>query len=469
MTWFVALIGSIAGFLFGYDEGIIAGSLSLLRSHFVLEETSVGVMTSALPFGALLGSMLIGASLASRFVKRFARRPILAFAGFLFLLGAMGTALAQAVWVLVCARFVLGVAIGIAAVMTPLYLAETAHERLRGAIVGIYQLAMTLGIVSAYAVNYLLMDQGAWRMMFASSGIPAFMLIIGMLFLPESPRWLVSQGRDAEAAKALRRLRGHQSIEQELHHIDMTLSREPEQGHWRSLFKKPLRSVLLLGMMLFCLQQLSGINVIIYFAPEIFKSLGFANTTGQILATIGIGLVNFLVTILAIFYIDKIGRRKLLLLGFAGTCLILFILCFFSLQQASFLPYVSVCCLTVYIFSFAISIGPVPHVAMAEIFPLYVRGAGMGLSSMSNWGFNTLVIFSFPLLNAWVGMEYTFSIYALICFFGFMYTWFYMPETKNLSLEDIEDYLASGRPLNQLGRQQKVSAVWDHGLIEGQT
>ncbi|MDI9819866.1 sugar porter family MFS transporter, partial [Legionella sp. PL877] len=416
MAWLVAIIGSVTGFLFGYDEGIIAGSLDLVRNYFHLTHTDIGVMTSALPFGALIGSMFIGAILASRFSKRFGRRTILFFAGILFLLGALGTAVAGEEWILITARFMLGIAIGTAAVTTPLYLAETAPMQLRGAMVAIYQLAITVGIVCAYSVNYLLIEHQAWRIMFASSAIPAMMLVIGIFFLPESPRWLMSVNREEDAAKALKRLRKDKLIKQELQEIQKTLANEPKKGNWRALFSKPLLPVLLLGMMLFCLQQLSGINVIIYFAPEIFKNLGFANTTGQILATMGIGLVNLLVTIIAIFSVDKIGRRKLLLIGFTGTCISLAALSMFSFYHAFFLAYLSVVCLTIYIFSFAISIGPVPHIAMSEIFPLHVRGVGMGLSSVSNWGFNTLMIFSFPILHNKFGIEFTFALYAFICF-----------------------------------------------------
>ncbi|MDP1604617.1 MAG: sugar porter family MFS transporter [Legionella sp.] len=459
MAWLVAIIGSVAGFLFGYDEGIIAGSLDLVRNHFALTHTDVGIMTSALPFGALFGSMFMGALLASRLVKRYGRRPILSFAGVLFFLGAIGAAVASAEWVLIVSRFILGLAIGSAAVLTPLYLAETAPERLRGAMVAIYQLAITIGIVCAYAVNYLLIEHQAWRVMFASSAIPALILVIGIFFLPESPRWLVSVGKKEAAALALRRLRGNLPIDKELHHIETTLAKEPKRGDWRALFRKPLLPVLSLGMILFCLQQLSGINVIIYYAPEIFKNLGFANTTGQILATVGIGLVNLLVTVIAIMYVDKVGRRNLLLIGFAGACISLSALSLFSLYHVVLLAYLSVFCITVYIFSFAISIGPIPHIAMSEIFPLHVRGAGMGLSSMSNWGFNTLMVFSFPILFDKAGIEFTFALYAFICMCGLFYTYYFMPETKNLSLEDIEDYLMVGKPLRCLGRDNVKPAI----------
>ncbi|VEB38176.1 D-xylose proton symporter [Legionella sainthelensi] len=454
MTWVVAIIGSVAGFLFGYDEGIIAGSLELVKNHFDLSAGHVGVMASALPFGALLGSMLIGAITASKGAKRFGRRTLLSFSGILFFLGALGAGFADSITVLIVSRLILGLAIGVASVMAPLYLAETATYEKRGAVVAIYQLAMTVGIVCSYSVNYLFLENHDWRAMFASSAFPAFVLSLGILLMPESPRWLCSVGRRDAASKALRKLRKCHAIERELLDIEATLANEPKKGSWLLLFRNPLLPVLLLGTMLFCLQQLSGINVIIYFAPEIFKNLGLNSTTGQILATIGIGLVNLLVTIIAILSVDKIGRRKLLLFGFSGMFISLLALCVFSLNQVVWLPYLSVVCLIIYIFSFAVSVGPIPHIAMAEIFPLHVRGAGMGLSAMSNWTFNTVVIFSFPLLEKMMGIEYTFALYAVICLLGLIYSYWYMPETKNISLEQIENYIVSGKPLRLLGRER---------------
>lgn len=452
MAWLVAIIGSVAGFLFGYDEGIIAGSLDLIKTQFGMSHTGVGMMTSALPFGALFGSMLIGSLLASKVVKRIGRKKCLSFAGSLFFAGALGASFAGAEWVLIVARFILGLAIGIAAVTTPLYLAETAPAKLRGAMVAIYQLAITIGIVCAYSVNLLLIDYGSWRAMFASSLIPASILILGVLIIPESPRWLLSIGKRDEAKAALQKLRKKNS-DDELDEIEKTLSHEPPKGDWHALFRKPLLPVLALGMILFCLQQLSGINVIIYYAPEIFKNMGFSSNTGQILATMGIGLVNMLVTILAVLYVDRIGRRKLLLFGFAGTCISLCVLGFLSYYQVNLLAYLSVICLTVYIIAFAISLGPIPYIAMSEIFPLYVRGGGMGLSSISNWGFNGIVVFTFPIMYSAFGVGYSFLIYGAICFLGFIYTYRYMPETKNLSLEHIEEYVMSGKPLRWLGRR----------------
>ena len=455
MAWVIAIVGSLAGFLFGYDEGIIAGTLPLIKDHFTLSNSQVSTMTSALPFGALFGSMIIGAVLASRLVTKFGRKKCLILSGCFFIFGAITASTAPADWVLVLARFILGIAIGSAAVTTPLYLSESAPAEHRGAMIAVYQLAVSIGIVCAYLANYFFIEHLSWRLMFATCAIPAFIMVLGLLFLPDSPRWLLSIGRTKDAIKALRQLRKSDSIEQELNDIEIALAQEPTNNHWRPLFEYPLLPVLLLGTGLFAFQQLCGINVIIYYAPEVFKSFGLTSHTGQILATVGIGFVNVVVTLWAIFYVDKIGRRKLLLFGFAGTFLSLATLSIASFYPGQFLASLSIVCLTTYIISFAVSLGPIPYIAMAEIFPLHVRGAGMGLSSVSNWGFNGIVVFFFPLLQVDLGISWTFMIFSIFCFIGLIYCAKYIPETKNISLEAIERHIMSGKPLQHLGRKQK--------------
>ena len=454
MAWLVAIVGSLAGFLFGYDEGIIAGALPSVRAYFKLSSTQEGIMASAVPFGALFGSILIGIFLASKLAKKFGRKTCLMVAAIFFLAGSVGEALAPADWVLICSRFMLGLAIGLSAVITPMFLGEVAPARLRGTMVIIYQLAITMGIVCAYLINYILISGESWRLMFASSAIPAFIMVLGILVLPESPRWLFSTGQHHKATKALHRLRGTQNIDKELEEIESTLNNDHQKNSWRPLFHKPLLPVLLLGTGLFALQQLSGIDVIIYYAPEIFKLLNLPGLNAEVLATLGIGTINMLFTILAMFYIDRIGRRKLLIIGFLGTGISLLALFVTSLYSAPLMGYLSIVFLTLYIISFAISLGPIPYIAMAEIFPLYVKGAGMGLSSFSNWGFNGLMILSFPILINYLGIKWLFLIYSIICFIGLIFTKRYMPETKNLSLEEIETYVMSGKPLNRLGQKE---------------
>lgn len=452
MIFIIAFIAAIAGFLFGYDEGIIAGSLHLVVAHFDMSEAQIGMMTSALPFGALFGSMLIGSLLASKLVGRISRRGTIWVAGICFLGGALWAAGATSDLHLTIARFILGLAIGIAAVCTPLYIAEVSPAKWRGALVAMYQLAVTIGILIAYIVNYILVKHDAWRAMFASAAIPALCLMVGIMLLPESPRWLLATGNKARAIAALIRLRRSEKVDDEVNEIEQSIALEQQTTKGPSLLSRKMLPVLSLGVILFCLQQLSGINVIIYYAPIIFKHLGFTSIVTQILATIGIGVVNVAVTILSLFLIDKVGRRKLLLIGFSGTALSLGTLSVIYFVGMHELGYLSVLCLAVYIFAFAISLGPIPYIAMSEIFPLKVRGAGMSIASVSNWGFNGLVVFSFPLMLQAIGIGHVFACYAAVCVIGIVYTYLFMPETKNLSLEAIEQHTLSGKPLRELGR-----------------
>lgn len=452
MTWFVAFIGSLAGFIFGYDEGIIAGSIPMLVADFHLTPAQEGTLTSALPFGALLGSMLIGIFLASSLVEKFGRKPCIITAGILLIMGGLGDASASMDIVFVFFRFMNGIALGITMVSAPLYLSETAPANIRGAIVSSYQLAVTLGILCAYFINYLLVDYHAWRIMFASGVIPCLLMTVGILFLPESPRWLLSTGQEEKAIKALKRLRKAKGVKQELIEIELTLADEPHKHCWKPLFQKKFIPILLLGTGLFALQQLSGIDVVIYYAPEIFKLLNFSSIDADYLATLGVGSINTLATLFAIYDVDRMGRRKLLILGLLGICFSLSILFLISFFHNPIFNYFSILALAVYIISFAISLGPVPYIIMSEIFPLYIRGAGMSLSSLTNWGFNGMMVFSFPILINHIGINGLFAIYAVICLIGLILITCLMPETKGISLEKIELYLMKGKPLKELGR-----------------
>lgn len=453
MIYWVSFIASLAGFLFGYDEGIIAGSIGLIRNEFSLSHGEIAFLAAALPCGALVSACYVGWNLSRRDHHSAGRRAYLSLSGALFFIGAIGAASAIGVLTLTMARFVLGIAIGVASVVGPLYLAEVAHPKRRGATVAVYQLAITFGILSAYVVNYFFIFAHAWRIMFATSVVPALGLAVGMGFLPESPRWLLARGASLEGLLSLRRLRGTEDNHAEATHIESTLANEPRDSDWHLLFKNPLKQVLGLGICLFALQQLSGINVIISFAPELFRDLGIADEAGRILATVGIGITNVLVTFIALKYVDQMGRRKLLLMGFMGASLSLLILSIITALNLPYLAPLSVICLMFYIISFALSIGPVPHITASEIFPLHVRGAGMGLSLMSNWFFNTLVVFSFPVLESALPIGEIFAILGIICGLGWLYAFIKMPETMGISLESIEDHLMAKKSLAELGRK----------------
>lgn len=454
MVYLIAMISAITGFLFGYDEGIISGTLHILIKSFSLGHLQTGVMTSALPFGAIFGSMLLGLLLAGRYSQRIGRRPLLFLVATFYTLGSLAVSLAPNVAIITLARVALGLAIGAGAVVAPLYISETAPTKIRGRLVTIYQLAMTIGILLSFIINYLLIDLVSWRLIYATAIFPSLILWIGVLFVPESPRWLALKGDTAQALHILKRLRKgipENEISAEFAEINQ-IAQADQRANWRELFSSVHKPVVIVGVVLFMFQQLSGINTVIYYAPSIFAQAGFESVSSQILATVVIGLVNVLSTILAMSLVERLGRFQLLKLGFIGTSLSLAAIFIGSLMHFPYMNWLSLFALVSYVVFFAISLGPLPFVMMAEIFPLTIRGAGMGLSSVSNWFFNALVVLLFPVLAATLGVSNTFGIFSLLCFLGLLFTLRYIPETKGISLEAIEDYVNSGRPLNQLGK-----------------
>jgi MFS transporter, SP family, galactose:H+ symporter len=464
MIYFLASVAAIAGFLFGYDEGIIAVARPLLDKDFPMDPLVGGFMTAAVPLGAL-----VAASVAGRITDRFGRRRSLMAAAVLFTAGSLLAAGITAVWLLIVARLILGLAIGLAAVTAPLYISETAPLRIRGALVSTYQLAITVGILASYLTGLaidvegdgLLNDDGMWRLMFALGALPGVLFLAGLAVLPESPRWLILKGFAAEARASLQRLRGTAApIDGEFEEITTTARAEAgKKSGYKALLEPAIRPAVIVGAGLFFLQQLSGINAVIYYAPEIFNHAGFDSTSTQILATIGIGTVNLVTTILAMYLIDKIGRRPLLVLGFLGTAATMLTIAVAVVNPTLVPAWVIIVALMLYIASFAISIGPLPHVLMSEIFPLRARGPGMSMASISNWGFNFVVVFTFPLMLAGPGLAFTFTLFAVICLGGIVFTLTRVPETTGHSLEAIEEHLNSGRAFVLLRRETHVTTT----------
>ena len=455
MIYFLAAVAAIAGFLFGYDEGVIAVARPLLDKDFTMSAAVGGFMTAAVPLGAL-----VAASIAGRITDRFGRRRVLMAAAALFAVGALIAAGITAIWMLVAARLVLGLAIGLAAVVAPLYISETAPFAIRGALVSTYQLAITVGILVSYLTGLVITGAGMWRHMFGLGAVPGVLFLIGLAFLPESPRWLILKGLPDGARASLLRLRGRGwNVDGELD--EMVRTAQAEAGRkigYRALLDPAIRPALVVGIGLFFLQQLSGINAVIYYAPEIFSHAGFDSASTQTLATVGIGTVNFLTTILAMFLIERAGRRSLLIVGFAGAATTMLIIALAVINPTLVPSWVVILVLLLYIASFAISLGPLPHVMMSEIFPLRVRGPGMSMASISNWGFNFVVVFAFPVMLAGPGLAFTFTIFAVVCLGGILFTLARVPETTGHSLEAIEIHLMSGQPLVALKRVVTVAS-----------
>lgn len=451
MIYLIASIAALSGLLFGFDEGVIAGILPSLTEHFGLTEASLGFLASALPLGAMFASIVLGSYIATKLTTKIGRRTAILTAAVLFTVSAIGAALSFDLTSLVIARLLTGLAIGIAGVMTPLYIAEMAPSHLRGRLVSCYQLAITIGIMLGYVVNYLFVYGVNWRWMFAAGAIPALILLIGMLCLPESHRWLVLSNQPDKAKEVLNRLH-YANAGDEIKHIQHTIEEEGRTAKWSELFSPTIRPALIVAMVLFILQQISGINVVIYYAPSIFASVGFGSASTQILATVGVGLVNMLTTILAMWLVEKLGRRKLLYIGFAGAAITLIVISMSTQLQAAHLGVITFLAVLAYIAFFAIALGPIPHLMMAEIFPIHVRNTGMGMASICNWGFNFLVVFTYPLFISGFGIATTFWIYAIACVLGFLFTRFYVPETRDVSLEAITSHLLQRKPLRDLGR-----------------
>lgn len=448
----VALIAGLAGLLFGFDEGVIAGALSSLRAEFNISAVNEGLMTSAVPFGALFGALLAGA-----LADRYGRRPTLLFAAVLFTAGAIWAGEASAFSHLVAARLVLGLAVGLAATVAPMYISESAPAARRGTLVSVYQLAITLGILGAYLVNYGFHDQ--WRHMFMLGALPGVALLLGMLFLNDTPRWYFLNGQAQKARSTLARVNGvapdDPRIEAALGAMNDTAR---SSAPWKALLEPAMRPALVVGVGLFLLQQFSGINAVIYYAPNVFREAGFESGTTQITATIGVGVVNVLMTLVGMYFIDRVGRRRLMLLGFAGMAVSLGLIGLGAATQAQFLDVLAVVGLMFYIGAFAASLGPLPWVMMAEIYPSAVRGPAMAVTSLTNWGFNFLVVFSFPALVAALGLGGVFMVYALVCIAGLFFAWLRVPETRGVSLEAIEAHLMSGKPFRDLAPSVVIDA-----------
>ena len=429
----IAAISALSGLLFGYDTGVISGAILFVQEDFGLATLQEEIVVSAV----LLGAM-IGAAIGGRLADRMGRRATLVQVAVLFILGAIGTALAPSISWLSIGRVIVGIAIGIASFTAPLYISEISPPDVRGKLVSLNQLMITIGIVCSYLADYALAGSRAWRWMFGLAAIPALVLLIGILFVPESPRWYMSRSMREKARQVLLRMHPPAVADSELADIDASLKQQ--QGDWRELLGRRLRPALIIGIGLALFQQFTGINTVIYYAPAIFQFAGLQSHSVAILATAGVGVVNVFFTIIAVRLLDRVGRRPLLLYGLAGMILSLGVLGFgfISPNLSQALAWISVICVMLYVASFAISLGPVFWLMISEIYPLKIRGVAMGIATMANWGSNLLVALTFLSLLRSVGRPGTFWLYALIGVIGWIFVYKLVPETKGKTLEQIE-------------------------------
>ena len=430
-----ASFAALGGLLFGYDTGVISGALIFIRTQFALTTFQQELVVSVVLVGAAIAALSGG-----RLADIFGRRAMLLVTAVIFIAGAMVCAAAPSLNFLVIGRLIVGLGIGLATSNVPIYISEVSPPQSRGWQVSLFQLAITIGILAAYLVDYAFSGSGSWRWMLGLAFVPGAILGLGMIGMPESPRWLAEHGESQRAREVLQRIRGTENIDSEWREIQDTLAQGEERGRFADLFAPHVRPALIIGIGLAIFQQVTGINTVIYYAPVIVQSAGISSASGAILATAGIGLVNVLMTIVAMWLIDHVGRRPLLLTGIAGMILSLAVLGFvFRMPTGGALSWLAVITLMVYVASFAISLGPIFWLLISEIYPLKVRGIAEGTAAGMNWTFNFLVSLTFLTLIQVLGSSWTFWLYAALAIASWFFSFYLVPETKGRTLEEIEN------------------------------
>ncbi len=433
--YIVAIVASLGGLLSGYDTGVISGALLFINETWVLPDTLQGFLVSSVLIGAVIGAATNGI-----LADIFGRKKIIMATAVIFILGSILCAFAPNVYVLILSRIFVGFAVGIVNFVVPLYLSEVSPKNLRGTLVSLYQWAITAGILFSYFINAVFAQAVYnWRWMLFAGVVPGLVLFIGMCFMSDTPRWLVSKNRDDEAKKVFSKIEPDIEPEKEIAEIKETLVDNRQEKAFR--LKKWMIMPFVVGIGIMFAQICTGINTIIYYAPTIFKTAGFDSNLTAIYATTGIGVVNFIMTIVAVFFTDRIGRKPLLYFGLTGVMLSLFALgtsFAFAGVLGSSLKWVAVGSLVTYIICFAMSLGPIGWILVSEVFPLRIRGIAMSVCTVSNFAFNFFVVGSFPVLLHRIGGAWAFWVFGIVSILCIIFVYFFVPETKGISLEEIE-------------------------------
>lgn len=427
----VAITASLGGLLSGFDMGVISGALLYINQTWTLSPLEQGWLVSS----AIVGSV-IGAAANGVLADIYGRKKIIIATALIFIAGSLMCGYAATAGWLIFSRIIIGIAVGMISFVAPIYLSEIAPEKIRGSLVSLYQLALTAGILLSYLINRIFANTELnWRWMLGSGTVPAVILLTGILFLHDTPRWLISKNRIDEARQVFRRILNKEEVEAHISEIQETLSTSSEKQKVK--IKKWMLMPVFVGVGLMFVQICTGINTIIYYTPTIFNLAGFSDNISAIYATIGIGLVNFLMTFIAIAYIDKFGRKPLLYIGLSGMLISLFILSgAFAMGESG--KWLAVASVVIYIASFAMSLGPICWIMVSEIMPLKIRGFAMSAATVANFAFNFIVVLSFlPMLEIF-GKAPTFFVFGLITILSLFFVYFFVPETKGISLEKIE-------------------------------
>jgi MFS transporter, SP family, arabinose:H+ symporter len=429
--YFICLIATMGGLMFGFDIAIISGAVPFIQPYFGWNELQLGWGVSSLLVGAIFGAFGSGA-----LTDKYGRKKVLIIVALFFAVSCAVTSIAMSPALFISARLLGGLAVGAASVLSPMYVAEVSPARKRGMLVAIYQLTITLGILFSYTINFGLHNvENNWRWMFATGIIPSVLFFVGLFFIPESPRWLYKAGRKDESLKILTRVGGDSLAQVEIIEIAESLKGNSASVSFSDLIKPSTRKVLITGFFLAILVQVSGINTIVDYAPKILLAAG-VEIKNALLQTSLIGLINFIFTFVAIFFIDKIGRRILYLIGSMGMVITLLLLTvsFYLSMDGIF----TLTCILLFIAFFASCIGPVFWTLVSEIFPNRIRGKAVAFASFTQWIFNFLVVLLFPHFLKSLGGAATFLFLAFMSLIQFLFTYFYVPETKGKSLEEIE-------------------------------
>ncbi len=451
--FFICIVSAMGGLLFGYDWVVIGGAKPFYEIYFGIanDQTMQAVAMSV----ALLGC-LGGATAAGFMSDKYGRKKLLVLAAFVFLMSSWLTGISQSMAVFISARFVGGIAIGLAAALSPMYIAEVSPTHIRGKMVTLNQLTIVLGILGAQVVNLLIAEpvaehataldilhswngQTGWRWMFWAVCVPSALFLICALFIPESPRWLFSKGYNDRARKILSFIGGEEYASSELSNYEVAQdSSNQEKGTLSLLFSKKMRPVLIIGIVVAAFQQWSGTNVIFNYAQEIFQAAGYG-ISDVLMNIVVTGIANLVFTFVAIFTVDRLGRKTLMLIGSIGLACVYAILsvCYLFHFQGLIMIVLVVLAIGFY----AMSLGPITWVLLSEIFPNKVRGIAMAVCTTALWIASFLLTYTFPFLNLGLGISGTFGLYAFICLAGFIFVWTRIPETKDKSLEDLEKEL----------------------------
>ncbi|MBD9223084.1 sugar porter family MFS transporter [bacterium] len=437
----VAIVASLGGLLSGYDTGVISGALLFINETWILPDTLQGFLVSSVLIGAVIGAATNGV-----LADIFGRKKIIMATAVIFILGSVMCAFAPNVYVLIISRIFVGFAVGIVNFVVPLYLSEISPKNLRGTLVSLYQWAITSGILFSYFINAAFAQAVYnWRWMLFAGVLPGLILFVGMYLMSDTPRWLVSKNREDEAKVIFQKIEPDIDTEKEIQDIKATLKTEGQDKKFR--FKKWMIMPFVVGVGIMFAQICTGINTIIYYAPTIFKTAGFDSNLTAIYATTGIGVVNFVMTIVAVFFTDRLGRKPLLYFGLTGVMFSLFALgtsFAFANILGSSLKWVAVGSLVTYIICFAMSLGPIGWILVSEVFPLKIRGVAMSICTVSNFAFNFFVVGSFPILLHRIGGAWTFWMFGAVSLLCIIFVYFFVPETKGISLEQIESNWRKG-------------------------